>query len=140
MPVMTIMSKQGSYRFAAIFHPAEKPEDFHLDPVTFYEQWGKSIPQGLHYEVEIIEPEEKFFEQHVLHIARSRKNGKLFICYPRPIPTLEDAVQVFRTWCLGSVLTITNQIDLNTILKQAGGDKQNMEEILNEQFGIYEKP
>ncbi|MEK7552163.1 MAG: hypothetical protein AAB534_01980 [Patescibacteria group bacterium] len=133
-----VTSKSGLQVFSAIFHTPVAPEEFHMDPTEFYLEWGKSIPAIPHHEIEITSPEDNFLRQHGLHIHASRKTGKPFICYPKRMETTSEALRVFRTWCLGSVATIVEEIDLNTIHSQeCGGDAEKMERVLHERYGIF---
>ncbi|MEK7621966.1 MAG: hypothetical protein AAB415_02190 [Patescibacteria group bacterium] len=133
-----VQSKEDQHRFVASIHESINLESLHLDPMEFYQKWGGSIPGLPHQEIEIVEPGEEFFKSNKLHIHRSTKTGTPFVCYPKRLETLLDAVRMFRTWCLGSVATIVEGVDLNTIYTQECGDNaERMEKILRERYGIH---
>ena len=135
--VLTVESKKGQYKFVALILRAEDPGSLHLEPVEFYKKWGLVIPDFPHHEIEISQPGEEFFHQHKLHIQRSRKTGTPFICYPTRMGTVEEATRIFRTWCLGSVATIVEGIDLNTIYTvECKCNAEHMEKLLRERYEI----
>jgi hypothetical protein len=132
-----VTSHQGEFTFVAKIHQFGNLDDFHLDPNAFYQQWGKAIPKVPHHEIEITTPGPDFFKQVLLHVHKSRKDpSMLFVCYPRRIATADEAASIFRTWCLGSVTTIVQKVDLNTIFTECGNDSALMEHTIKERFGI----
>jgi hypothetical protein len=132
-----ITSRKSEFTFSVLVHAHTNPEDFHLDPVAFYTKWGKTIPQLPHHEIEIKEPPPEFFDGKGLHVHHSRKNpGYLFVCYPQRIASEADALRIFRTWCLGSVATLAEKVDLNTIFAECRNDAARMEQVLSERYNI----
>ncbi len=133
-----VATKRGIHQFAVIIHALDSPDQFHMDPVGFYEKYSKSIPRGIHHELEIVEPDESLFERHFLHVHKSRKTGKLFICYPLHVPDTQKAREVFETWCLGSVATIEEGVDLNTIYSaECDNDRWKFISLMRSRYGIY---
>ncbi len=136
--ILMVESKNGQHQFVALIREAKDLESFHLEPEEFYKKWGLVIPDPPHHEIEIAQPGEEFFRQHKLHIHRSRKTNVPFVCYPTRMGTMDEAKRVFRTWCLGSVATIVEGIDLNTIYTlECGCDAERMEKLLRERHEIY---
>lgn len=136
---VVIRSRKGQHPFRAQIHKAVQCPDLHLEPFDFYEKHGGSVPEFPHYEIELVEPRGEFFQQHALHIHRSRCADAPFVCYPLRIATIDDALRVFRTWCLGSVSAIAEQVDLNTIFAEAGNNSERMAQLLCERYEIYEE-
>ncbi len=132
--------KGKKFKFQFLVRIANDPEKFHLHPTEFYEKWGKSIPQGNQHELEIIMPGEKFFKEHTLHVARSRFTNAPFICYPKEMSELTNAITVLRAWCLGSVLTILKGVDLNTVLTSCGDDLEKVQDKIKDEYGIWAPP
>ncbi len=136
--VMEVQSKAGLYTFAALIHAPTEVVRFYLHPRHFYLKWGNEIPEMPHHELEIVEPKAEFFEQHKLHVHRSERNGNWFVCYPRRVATVSEAVRIFQTWCLGSVVTIVEQVDLNTLYSEVGSDPRVLERLVEERYGIHQ--
>ncbi len=134
--LLTVSSREGQYSFQAHIHELGDPDQFHLDPDSFYLEWGKKVPEVPHHEVEIIEPAADFFERHPAHVHKSRINSNLFVCYPLRIETPEKAKRIFRTWCLGTVSGIVEGVDLNTVFAECNSDTQLVESVLGERYGI----
>ena len=135
---ISVRSRTGVHHFGAIAYAHASPEQFHMDPVDFYKKWGGSIPPIPHFELEIVEPERAVLEKQVLHTHKSRFGDMLFVCYPLHIPTMERAWEVFQTWCIGTVGTIVENVDLNTIYSQeCENDKEKFLKVMHERFGIY---
>jgi len=124
------------YKFVAQLHSPKNISQFHLDPDTFYDKWGGEVPSIPHFEIQIIEPVDSFFEKHTLHVHPSRLGGGIFVCYPRRIGSIEGAMTNFRVWCLGSVLTIEEKVDLNTVLEECDNDFQRAEQVMKDNYDI----
>jgi len=133
---LVVGSRNGQYTFSAHIHELKDSKQFHLDPSSFYLEWGKKVPDVPHHEVEILEPGADFFERHLAHVHKSRITGNLFMCYPLRIETPEKAEELFRTWCLGTVSGIVESVDLNTIFAECESDPEKVEQILQERYGI----
>ncbi|MAG59433.1 hypothetical protein CMO96_01440 [Candidatus Woesebacteria bacterium] len=132
-----VESRHGPFTFKALVHSPVSLDQFHLAPLEFYARHGGEVPSLPHHELEITEPGNVFFEQRVLHVHPSRKNQyHLMVCYPQRIASHKDALGIFRTWCLGTVLTIVEEIDLNTILGECDNDHALMEKKLLQRFAI----
>ncbi len=135
--ITSIQSPVGVSSFTATLYHSAKPEDLMLEAVGFYQILGKKIPAGDHYEIEIIKPDDNFFMEHKLHVHASPKIGGNFVCYPRQIPTIDRAKEVFNMWCLGAVLTVTRGIDLNTVYSgECKGNEELFLSVMREKYGI----
>jgi|ERR1035437_691855 hypothetical protein len=139
MNIQVTVSNNGQEEvYLALARRSMKPEDLFMDPVNFYEAFAKKIPLGEHYELEIIEPPKDFFAKHVLHVHISAKNGRPFVCYPPQVPTLERAAEVFSFWCLGTALTVSRQIDLNTVFSgECHGDEKKFLQVMREKYHVH---
>ena len=93
----------------------------------FYKTYGE-LPKGSHREIEILEP--KQWDPGLansIHIRTSSSTvacGRKFICYSRPIPTDEKALEMIRVWCLGTAYTLAlENEDFQTIASLANPDR-----------------
>ena len=120
-----------------MIHRFSQPDDFHLCPDEFYHKFGGVVPEGAHHEIEILAPGLGLLDLTKHHILRSRHQAnRLFVCYPLPMASVEDAVGIFRTWCLGTVVTLVKGVDLNTILGECDNNHARMEAVIKERYGI----
>ena len=133
---ITVTSKNRSHRFVALVHLASSLNQFHLDPLDFYLKYGNSIPPDNHHELELLElPTE--MEHYPLHIHKSRFTGKPFVCYPQSIPSIERAKVVFTVWCVGSVSTAFEGIDLNSVYsKECKDNAAEFFQLMKSRYGI----
>ncbi|KKU78309.1 MAG: hypothetical protein UY03_C0001G0047 [Parcubacteria group bacterium GW2011_GWA2_47_64] len=121
--IVTATTPSASHRFAALLHAHSSSRTFFLDPNTFYKKWGKKVPRR-HHEIEILEPSIEILLAQKLHVHKSDKSSNLFVCYPLAIRTPETAMELFRVWCAGVVLTWECRVDLNTIYSQECKDDE----------------
>lgn len=97
---------------------------------------GKKIPRR-HHELEILNPVTRALRRKPLHVHKSEKRRHLFVCYPFAIPTVEKAVEIFRVWCAGVVLTWDHSVDLNTVHEgECKCDNTEFFCVLERRFGI----
>jgi len=136
---MTIRNGRAEADFAAIVHRSTGSAELQLDPDSFYRKFASKAPEGIHYELEISYPSDGFLDIHKLHTHRSVKTGKLFVCYPLEIPTLERATRIFEIWCLGVALTIARGIDLNTVMNEFGNDEGQVIKAMRDRYDTYLK-
>lgn len=135
--IIKIRTKKKRYSFHSLIYERNDQKDFHLSPVGLYEKWAKSIPRTPHYEIGIKNPSEEVLSKFKLHTHRSGINNKLFVCYPLEISTVWIAFGIFRIWSLGSVLTMEENIDLNTIFStECANNPHATEKVLAERYGI----
>lgn len=132
-----VQHKQNTYKFVARLHILTSPDEFFLDPVKFYQEWGKEIPSGTHHEIEILEPSAEVLRRVPLHIHKSERSGTLFVCYPLAIPTKQKAVEVFTMWCVGTVGTWEHNVDLNTVHTECAGDAERFFSIMSERYSVH---
>ncbi len=125
-----VFSSRCSRKFVAQVHRHINPRQFFLDPKKFYFKWGKKIPQGTHYELELLEPSIKVLRETPIHVHASSRSKNLFVCYPRPIPTLEKAIEIFTVWCVGTACTWDFKIDINTVHNNCKGDNRRFLNIM----------
>ncbi len=121
--------------FSANIHAHTSPGTFFLDPEDFYRKWGGEVPEQ-HHEIEITEPSNEELRRVALHVHASKKSERLFVCYPLAIPEFPRALDIFKVWCGGTVLTWEKGIDLNTIDTECGGDKERCLAVLAERYNI----
>jgi hypothetical protein len=100
----------------------------------FYEDNGR-LPGAIHHEIEILGisspniPRPEIFHRHKGY------NGKYFICFCYPIPSFEKLIEVLKTWCLGTTLSMIWGIDFQEIMGEGVNPKQ-LEELLKIEYGL----
>jgi hypothetical protein len=134
---VSVLFGRKPHHFVGWFHKAESSEQLHLDPQDVYLYYGKSIPSGTHFEIELTSPIYTLAEQRMFHIHKSRINENPFICYPIHIPTLTRALKIFGIWCLKSVCIIETKSNPNTILDiECNGDEDIFEKVMQDRYHI----
>lgn len=99
----------------------------------FYNKYGK-LPGAMHHEIKILDIDfEKLNNPAVFHYRNSIMDNEPFICYPLPIPTINDVLRVLKIWCLGTTLSIIWDFDFQHIFK---GDDEEFYKILEIEYGI----
>ncbi len=130
-------SRRATFRFEAILHISQTQDEFCLSPEDFYQKWGKKIPEGTHYEIEIVEGKTTFVEGYMLNTVREEKTHKTFVRYPFHIPNLEKALETFKVWCVVVVGMITESAEINSIFsKEPVQDRGQFFEIVERVFDI----
>ena len=131
--LIIVKTKDGKeYDFETFLHKASTPEEQQIE-AEFYEKYSpqKSVPEGIHYEIEVLLlPASLTFIQFArLHVYKSKKNGKEFLCVTIPIPTLEKALEVLTCWCAGTVYTIETGKDFGLLFKEHGIPNDNFAKL-----------
>ncbi len=96
--------------FWCAVHESHRPSEHLLDP-DFYESGPEqAAPIGLHYEMELQDTgrwnDHPF--RNSLHIRTSKLNGRKFVCLPKRIDSIPEAVRLFWTWSIGTTFTVTD--------------------------------
>ena len=112
---VTVSSRRVTFRFEAILHSYQNEGDFRLSLGDFYQRWGKEIPKGDHFEIEIVEGINTFVERYTLNVVREEKTLKPFVRYPFHIPSPEKALEIFKVWCVVAVGIITESAEIHSI-------------------------
>jgi hypothetical protein len=136
---MTVVSKSGSgnrrkvekITFCFIFYRI-KHGDFFLGK-EFYEKWGR-LPENRHNEVEILDIDFSKSENSVIFHYHRGKNNKLFVCYPLPMPGIEDVKKMLKIWCIGTAFSMRYGLDFQTIYK--AGQHEQFFDILKTEYGL----
>lgn len=128
----TVVTPNRKVEFRCIARHAKKLEALLIEP-EFYTRFGKGIPSGDHFELELIDTSWRPPENNQIHIHSSKLNGRDFVCYPLPIPTLESATEVFRLWCVGTAYTLDHGKSFNSLFK---GDVAAFLKHMEEEYGI----
>lgn len=131
-----VFSSRSNRKFLAKVHVHTSSKQFFLDPKGFYFKYGKEIPHGHHYELELLEPSTKMLRQTPIHVHASKRSPNLFVCYPRPIPTLEKAIEIFTVWCVGTVATWDFKVDLNTVHAKCKGNNRRFLKTMKRKYEI----
>jgi len=100
--------------FVGKLHKAEAVSELQIEQEEFYKEYRlpASIPAFPHYEVEILDVP-AYSGSGRLHIHKSLKNGKNFMCWTADVPTKGYAKAVFTLWCVGTTYTILTGKDFS---------------------------
>ena len=99
----------------------------------FYNEYG-ILPGAMHHEIEILGIKFMEFDNPVLfHFHDSIEGKRPFVCYPLPMPTIENVMEVLKIWCLGTALSMKWGFDFQHIFK---GDAKEFFEILEMEYGL----
>ena len=127
-------TRSDPYGFSALIRQSMNPAGLFLSPEGFYGKFGR-VPDGLNFELELVGT--CGIDPKILHTHVSEKNGRPFMCYPHPIPSLERALELFEIWCLGAVMTLNHGVDMNTVFTQeCGGDEAKFREMVARRYGL----
>lgn len=101
----------------------------------FYLDCSGKLPGPIHHEIEIlaIRPTNQIAPE-IFHSHKS-VDGKPFICYPPTIPNIAKLIEVLKTWCLGTTLSIVWGFDFQEIFT-SGMSHQKFWEILEAKYGL----
>jgi hypothetical protein len=88
------------FKFEILLHFSQGPEDLKMEALEFYQKWAK-IPQGDHYEMEIVKlpVEAENVKLHIHPVGQKR-----FVCWTEQISTIESAKTYFKSLVLGLYL------------------------------------
>lgn len=115
--------KRKSFDF--FVYRSNSPDDRQIED-AFYEKWSLShtVPLGVHYEVEIVESEKILSHKFgkFVHLHKSEKTGKQFMCWTEPIESEDALIKVIKTWCLGSFYTLRQGIDFAKLYEEQSKD------------------
>ncbi len=138
---LTVHSRKSEkrYDFSFRIYKSEKVDDLQIEP-GFYEQHS-SLPEGIHYEIEIISPDIKSFPYaKKIHYHTSAKSSKDFICWTGSISSTQQVVGLVSMWAAGSVHTIETGEDFAKLYKRHNinlTDHRTLVYLLkSEQYGI----
>jgi len=101
----------------------------------FYLNCLGQLPGPTHYEIEIlaIRPNDQI-RPIIFHMHKS-VDGKPFICYPPTIPKIAKLIEVLRTWCLGTALSMIGDFDFQEIFT-GGISHKEFWKILDKTYGL----
>ena len=108
----TVIIKGEEIKFSFVLFEVDA-QHLLLGP-DFYRDFGY-IPKGMHHEIEILTPVWLDENRDRIHFFTSTRNGRRFICYPRPIETLDKAMEILSVWCVGTAFTLKTGIDFQNI-------------------------
>ncbi|MCD4694505.1 hypothetical protein K8R62_04065 [bacterium] len=105
---ITVTGKARPFEFNFIVHVTESIESRKLED-DFYVNYSKNrqVPIGKHHEIEIISPDlskESSFKW--IHVHRSKKDNKLYVCIVDHLSTIEETLEILEMWAAGTLYTI----------------------------------
>jgi len=116
------------YPIIAKIHKRNILEDYQLDPINFYQKWRGKKPEGIGYEIEVLNHD----ELNLLHKEMNRSldsegrlislnihkgnDDKIYVCYTPHINSFEEAIGVFKNWSC----VVYSQIFLGLTYQQLG--------------------
>ncbi len=132
--ILIIDAGGTSYTFRVHIHKAASPTEQLIEP-AFYQEFAKTIHEGVHYEMELLESPVwgRLNPDVPIHIHENPDSKRHFVCFTGNIATLEAALAVLRTWCVGTVYAIVHNEDFSSVAREAGS---NFIEVMRDRFGI----
>lgn len=109
--IQSAMNLHGKeYKILGRIHFRSTAFEYQLSFVDFYKRWSGKTPDGVGYEIEILnEAEIMSWHQNcrvhlkadgelaTLHI-HGGEDGRPYVCYPSHIKTQEQAIRLFKEW------------------------------------------
>ncbi|HCB52139.1 TPA: hypothetical protein DEP21_06325 [Patescibacteria group bacterium] len=135
MPMKVILKQnEKEFVFEIKLHLSTKPEELKMETMEFYVKYTGKIPQGDHYEMEIVQlPKEA--EGVKLHIHPVPEKGN-FVCFTHQIPDEEKVELFFSVWALGSLYTILTKDPFENYLHKCKNNSEEFAAALKNEFGI----
>jgi len=124
-----VRAKGKGLAFLGKFHKAKSLSELQLEQ-EFYTKWRttKDFPSFPHYEVEIVDlPGD--LDKDKLHIHKSLKNQKDFMCWTCDVPSRKYARAVFTLWCIGTSYTILTGEDFAPLVKDIDPHIKNKKQL-----------
>ena len=111
-----VFGPQGAKHVFEVEVVASKiPAEQGLEP-EFYNKFGKGPPQEPHFELEVLSVPKRRAGTP-MHVHTNPHTNRTFICYVLHIATLDAAVTMFTTWCLGTAYALVVGEDFVPILR-----------------------
>jgi len=127
----TIVHAKGKrLAFRGKLHRAKSLSKLQLEE-AFYTKWRttKDLPSSFpHYEVEIAYLPNSL-DKDKLHIHKSLKNQKDFMCWTCDVPSRKYARAVFTLWCIGTSYTILTGEDFASLVKDIDPHIKNKKQL-----------
>lgn len=102
--------------FELLIHCSNSPKDRMLPPEFYSENRSDgSVPQGTHFEIEILSPAVWDLEEPV-HWHRGQNGSQRFVCWVGDLSTIDAVVAQLSIWCLGTVYTMDTGEDFAVVL------------------------
>lgn len=132
--ILIIDAGGKTYTFRVRIHKAESPAE-QLIEAAFYQEFAKAIHEGVHYEMELVESPVwgRLNPEVPIHIHENPDSKRKFVCFTGNIQTLDEALSVLRTWCVGTVYTLTQNQDFGLVVRNAGDDFIG---FMRDRFGV----
>ena len=133
---LTIQTTQETFVLPCLCHRSENPSERNIEQ-EFYENGApEGIPQGTHYEMELMQGPWDRPGMPKLHIHPNRATGRKFVCWTGRLPNIELALVVFEHWSMGTVYTMTTGKDFVLLVTQLKNDWGAIYSRLEKDFGI----
>lgn len=118
---VVVETKEGSYTFVLSVHRAESPAEHLIEP-EFYIGLGMPVPQGVHYEIEVVKLPDWIDDASLgpFRIYESLRSKRKFIYFRWGVSSLEYALDIIVKWCLGTVYTILTGEDFVYVMMMYG--------------------
>ena len=130
---LTVNTPKGKITFRCIPHLSKCKEDLLIEP-EFYVRYSKAgVPFGDHYELELLETPWLPEGAHSIHIHHNPHTNRNFVCWPSQLPTIKEAEQMFRVWCVGTAYTLIHGMDFVTLFE---GDFMKFLNYMEKMCGI----
>lgn len=127
-----VRGKNIIHTFRCDVHRTESPAD-RLMEVSFYEKASQpGVPQGVHYEMEIMEPTSTPYGLPV-HIHVNPASKRRFLCWTGSLPTEDSAWNLFQVWSIGTAYTLETKKDFGALMLK---DVEKFKELMAHDHNI----
>jgi hypothetical protein len=100
----TATTSAREVRIVCLLHRTETAADRLIDK-EFYDKYGTGVPEGTHYEMEVLEPPDKI-PGVTIHIHIHPVTKQHFLCWTGRLPTEDAAKEIFLIWAVGTAYSI----------------------------------
>lgn len=120
---LIISAKGRNYTFRVRIHKAESPAE-QLIEADFYKKFANTVHVGTHHEIELAESPVwgRRNPDVPIHIHQNKDTELYFVCFTGKVETLDAALAVLRTWCLGTVYAMMYNEDFMDVVRKVRQD------------------
>lgn len=100
---LRIVSPINGYTFRLIAHPSDTPKELRIEDEFYTSVEGHKLPEGRHYELEILNHPAEFGSVAGIHWHTSTKTHGIYVCYLDQIADKGRIQSLLTIWGCGVV-------------------------------------
>jgi hypothetical protein len=101
---MLISTPKKEYHFKFIAHVSQTPAELQIEDRFYMDSSSDHrLPEGKHYEFEILNDWRDFATIARVHWHVSRKTNQMYVCYTRQVSSEHEAASILSIWGCGVV-------------------------------------